>query len=332
MHWTRLYQNRLFRIAPMYLFTVLAMLLIVFVATDFTLNEPAAAVFAAVLQWLALGIVNLQPDVNGYPATRVIASVTWTISYEWAFYGSLLLTAYFARGRAHLLLVSIAWALCLMVRTAFKIDTLGFVALFLSGMMVASAIHAGWVARWPDRVTSALAVACLALIFLVAPLVGHPLGGYGTGATVLLTICFYFICSGASLFGLLATRAARRLGNVSYSMYLLQGVVLTIVFANPAVRSYALAAPENYWLAGLLCSVVLITVSCLTYAFIELPCMQFGKLRRTPGLPQGFDTHALASVAGNAPDASLDVPQLRQGIKPAERLPGRAPAAGILPQ
>jgi hypothetical protein len=43
-------------------------------------------VAGSVLQWLALGVIDMQPDVNGYQASHVLAGVTWTISYEWAFY------------------------------------------------------------------------------------------------------------------------------------------------------------------------------------------------------------------------------------------------------
>lgn len=62
--------------------------LVVIAKTGFVLHEPLGDVISAAAQWLALGIVNLQPDVNGYPATHVLARVTWTISYEWAFYAS----------------------------------------------------------------------------------------------------------------------------------------------------------------------------------------------------------------------------------------------------
>lgn len=52
----------------------------------FRLLEPPDVVAGSVLQWLALGVIDMQPDVNGYQASHVLAGVTWTISYEWAFY------------------------------------------------------------------------------------------------------------------------------------------------------------------------------------------------------------------------------------------------------
>lgn len=40
---------------------------------------------------------------------------------------------------------------------------------------------------------------------------------------------FHLLTSGATLFGLIELRAARRLGNISYGIYLLQGLVPTLL-------------------------------------------------------------------------------------------------------
>ena len=281
--WRSLYVGRLFRIAPMYLTAVLAMLVIVLAKTGFMLREPLGDVGGAAAQWLALGIVNLQPDVNGYPATHVLLGVTWTISYEWAFYASLLATAVVARSRAHLPLVAAALVLCLAGKSLLDSSVLGFAALFLSGMTAASLLHAKKTLALSDRLSSALALACLLLIFVASPL-NTGRGGYGTFVTLLLAGFFYCVCSGATLFGLLTTRAAQRLGSISYGVYLMQGLVLTLVFAIPPLREFALRAPANYWLVGMLCACVLIATAGVTFVFIERPCIAFGKrfARRSP--------------------------------------------------
>jgi peptidoglycan/LPS O-acetylase OafA/YrhL len=164
----------------------------------------------------------MQPDVNGYPASRVLAGVTWTISYEWAFYASLAATAYFARGRTHLIFVSGALALCLAGKIFLHIDAMGFAVLFLSGMAVASLLHQNMKPRMSPSLSSTIALACLAVIFTTSD------GGYGTTTAALLTLFFYLVCSGSTLFGLLTTTPAQRLGNISYSLYLMQGLVLTL--------------------------------------------------------------------------------------------------------
>jgi peptidoglycan/LPS O-acetylase OafA/YrhL len=260
---------------------------------------------------LALGFVNLQPDVNGYSATHVLAGVTWTISYEWAFYASLFVTAVVARSRAHLPLVAAALVLCLIGKSVLDSSVLGFAALFLSGMTVGSLLHGNKPAP-ANWLGSALALACLLLIFFPS-LFGANRSGYGTVATLALAVFFYCVCSGATLFGLLATRAAQRLGSISYSVYLLQGIVLTLVLTPAPLRTFAMSAVGNYWLVGVLCACVLIAVAGLTFVFVEQPCIALGRL---------FTQRWLRSAATTAPAAApFDA-------VPARRLPMPTAATG----
>lgn len=280
--WGALYAGRLFRIAPMYLFVVLVMLTIVFARTGFQLRESADLVAGSIFQWLALGLIDTQPDVNGYQATHVLAGVTWTISYEWAFYASLLATAYFARGKAHLMFVLGALALCLAAKLWLHVHAVGFAVLFLSGMSVASLLHENLRLRLSNPVSSTAALACLMVIFAISR------SGYGTFTGVLLAVFFYLVCSGTSVFGLLTTAAARRLGNVSYSLYLMQGLVLTTVLAIAPVRTFAMASPQRYWAIGIICACVLLLCAALGYLGVERPGIAFGKRfirRRAPAVP-----------------------------------------------
>ena len=294
--WRELYIGRLFRIGPMYLFVVLVMLYIVFTRTGFQLHESADVVAGSVLQWLALGMIDTQPDVNGYRASHVLAGVTWTIWYEWAFYASLMATAVFARGRAHLIFVFAALAVCLGGKILLRVDAMGIAVLFLSGMAVASLLHENIRPRISNNVTSTIALACMGVVFATSD------SGYGTFSAMLLALFFYFVCSGTSVFGLLTTTPARRLGNISYSLYLMQGLVLTLVFAIAPLRDFAMASPQQYWVASIVCVCVLLLGAALGYAFIERPGIALGQRlirRRTPttGSPQrGADMERAASV------------------------------------
>jgi peptidoglycan/LPS O-acetylase OafA/YrhL len=269
--WHDLYIGRLFRIAPMYLFVVLIMLYTVFARTGFQLREPADVVTGSILQWLALGAINTQPDVNGYQATHVLAGVTWTIWYEWIFYASLMATAYFARGRTHFIFVISALALCLAGKIWLGVNTMGFAVLFLSGMVVASLLHANIKPGMSQSVSSTLALACLVAIFTTS------YSGYGTYTAMLLALFFYLVCSGTSVFGSLTSAPASRLGNISYSLYLMQGLVLTTIFAIAPVRNFAMASAHAYWAIGIVCVCVLLLGAALGYAYIERPGIALGR-------------------------------------------------------
>ncbi len=278
--WQELYIHRLFRIAPMYLFVVLVMLFIVFAKTDFQLLEPPSVVLGAVMQWLALGTIDTQPDVNTYEARHVLAGVTWTIFYEWAFYASLVFTAFFARGRMHLLFISLALVLSLVGKTFLKLDDSGFAFLFLCGMAVASLLHEDMKLRISQRLSSAIAFACISIVLITSQ------NGYGTMTSILLAWFFYLVCSGTSVFGILTSIPATRLGNVSYSLYLMQGLVLTSVFSVTPLRDFAMASALNYWTIGLVSVGALLICAALGYVFIERPAMALGKqlTRRPPVL------------------------------------------------
>lgn len=290
--WADLYIGRLFRIGPVYLFVVLAMLYIVFARTGFQLHEPASVVAGSVLQWLALGAIDTQPDVNGYRATHVLAGVTWTIAYEWAFYASLIATAWFARGRSHFVFLLLALALSVAGKMLLQIDAMGFAVLFLIGMAVASLLHENMKLRIPHALSSALALVLLVSVFMTSR------NGYGTATAMLLAPFFYLVCSGASIFGLLTTTPARRLGNISYSLYLMQGLVLTLVFAIGPLRDFAMASPLNYWAVGIVCVGVLLLGSALGYAFIERPGIALGKrlIRRRTLRQAARNTVPLADI------------------------------------
>jgi peptidoglycan/LPS O-acetylase OafA/YrhL len=301
--WRSLYIGRLWRIGPMYLLAIGLMFLVVAWKTGFALREPAWSVLAAALQWLALGIVPTQPDINGYVGTAfILAGVTWTVFVEWLFYGSLRLMAPLARGgRTPRFVAGGLLLLCLPALTigalpsagspthptlALVVGALAWVlASFLLGMLSAWLIrHDGanrLRERLPEWVASLLALACLAAVFLWFP---HMVGPV---QVVLLWFFFHLVCSGSTLFGLLATRAARRMSTVSYSIYLLQGIVLTVIFAIPPVRDFAMAGAMQYWLVGTLCALLLVAASVVSYRLVEKPGIAQGKrarsgLRRLP--------------------------------------------------
>jgi peptidoglycan/LPS O-acetylase OafA/YrhL len=292
--WRRLYLGRLFRIAPMYLVVVVAMLWVVFARSGFTLREPRDEVLRSVLQWLALGMVDTQPDINGQGAKHVLAGVTWTLWYEWAFYALLPAWAAAARRRWHLGVVLVLLFVCLAVKRLWQVDALGLAALFVIGMVVASLRHAQPARTWPPALGSLVAVVCLAGAFLA------PGGGYGTGAALLLGVFFHAVCSGATLFGLLGTRAAQRLGTISYSLYLMQGLVLTGLWAMAPVAAFAQSSPAAHWAVGIVGTGLLVLVAAAGYVGVERPGIALGRRVAQRLVQRGWRRLASSSTAASS--------------------------------
>jgi peptidoglycan/LPS O-acetylase OafA/YrhL len=138
-------------------------------------------------------------------------------------------------------------------------------------MTVASLLHNKAGSPLFDTLYSVIALACLLALFAVSR------GGYGPGAALLLAIFLYCVCSGATLFGLLNTLSAQRLGKISYSLYLTHGLVLTVVFAMEPIRTFAMNSVAAYWAIGIVCGALLLGVASLSYILVEAPGIELGK-------------------------------------------------------
>jgi peptidoglycan/LPS O-acetylase OafA/YrhL len=284
--WLRLYIARLFRIGPLYLAAITVMLAIVFCTTGLHLHTTVPHLAVSLGSWLAFGF-GASPDVNGYTDTwRLLAGVTWTLHFEWLFYFSLPFIGLATRiKRMHLPFAVILLMLCLL-RAAMLPETSPmpirplWIALFATGMTCASLHSRGFVPRLPDRATSLL------VLGLFAAAIGLCHEPYSVGRAILLGGAFFLIVSGSTLFGLLVSRPARRLGDISYGIYLLQGLALVAVLDSGLVHVTTLTSPLYYWSLVWLAEMALIAIATIAHVAIERPGIALG--RHVAGLlPKG---------------------------------------------
>jgi peptidoglycan/LPS O-acetylase OafA/YrhL len=87
---------------------------------------------------------------------------------------------------------------------------------------------------------------------------------------------------GGTLFGLLLTRPAKRLGAISYGIYLLQGPIFFVLFAPASVRSAAAESAWVHWAVVMIAALALTLIATATHALIERPGVLAGQwvLRR----------------------------------------------------
>lgn len=145
------------------------------------------------------------------------------------------------------------------------------VCLFLSGMFSGSLIHEGIIVKTSDIVTSTIAALLISFVFVAFSSV------YTLEPIILLGGAFYFIASGTTLFSLLTSRPARRLGNVSYGIYLLQGLSFATVFMFAPAKDAAVSSPFGHWLIVLLCAILLVAAATISHVLIERPGIVLGK-------------------------------------------------------
>jgi peptidoglycan/LPS O-acetylase OafA/YrhL len=100
---------------------------------------------------------------------------------------------------------------------------------------------------------------------------------YDIGPELLLGAGFLLIVSGATLFGLLLTRPARRLGDISYGIYLLQGPVLLLAFSLPGLRAASVSSPAVHWGLVAIAAAALTAFATLTHSLVERPGIKAGR-------------------------------------------------------
>jgi len=191
--------------------------------------------------------------------------VMWTLTYEWGLYLSLPV---------------IFW-----LRQQIGSMTVSILAIIILGWLAQTHLHAGakfvvcfpigFLARdlkgkisIPQSISSAAVLAMLWCVFYSGSNV------FNIENYILLGIPFILIVSGTTVFGLLETKAAVRLGEASFSIYLLHGIFLFFLneWTTLCHLSHLAYQPFFFLTVFLICA-----TSTLTFSFIEMPFLRVAR-------------------------------------------------------
>jgi peptidoglycan/LPS O-acetylase OafA/YrhL len=266
--WEQLYIARFLRLAPLYLFALAAMLFTVILMSAGVLHDAPGKVALDVLRWLTFAILG-HPDINGLKVAEIVlAKVVWTLPYEWLFYLVLPLFALSVGIRPpwpYLLLGLLAVAGALIHR----FDPI-ILLMFAGGIIAAVLVRCKWFGEFAASGTAAM----LAVMSIGTAMALFP-SAYGFAPFVLLALFFCLVAAGNDLFGLLTGPAARKLGQMAYSVYLLHQLILyaTFNFIVGATRS-RLLSPMAHWAIVIGIVPALLLICQTTFTVIEHPLMQ----------------------------------------------------------
>jgi len=250
------YMARMRRLVPMYAVSVACSLFVIAALSGFALRVDTMTFLHQLREWLSFGFIQTG-ELNGVKDAHIVNAVYWTLAWEWSFYLALPILALFARG----------WAFALLVATGLFFGTQAPVSFaFLGGILAAEACERGWLEAHLARTWMApvpIAAMGVALTFETAY---HPV------SVALLFVAFLFFAAGNTLGGLLTSRAAKLLGAVSYSFYLMHCIVLFIAFrlVEGAIGVTSLS-PARHWLVAALVAAATTALSAITYRRIEYP-------------------------------------------------------------
>jgi peptidoglycan/LPS O-acetylase OafA/YrhL len=220
------------------------------------------------------------PDINAFRNTsRFVASVTWTLKYEWMFYVSLPLLGTVLRIARKTKMALWMLGICVAAVSVMEI-TIPLIGIktryfmyFLVGAIAASIHDIALLRRVAQsKIGSCAAIACMVLLFTMFG------KGYGKWQTLVMAVFFCCVALGNSLFGMLRLRALVCLGEISYSVYLLHGLLLYVCFS--LLFPDFMNAARSLFQVSVGMSVVgslLVLVSWITFSAIERPFMELGK-------------------------------------------------------
>lgn len=267
--WASLYKGRFLRIVPMAIF---ASLLAVVSITMYSKGmEGFYFNFRNVIPWLDASLFDFKPAFTNFKTPQVaMAGVTWSLKWEWMFYFLLpLLFVFRKRGFEFAIVLS---AISFYIYPLISLKDAYIWSYFAFGILSKEISERLVISK---MIANIMFIVSLSLLLFVEP------GLFSVTGTPLLALMFLSVVSGANLFGLLTSTSARRLGTISYSIYIMQGVILFPLFA--AMHHYNMM---NFTFASAIISVSFITFLCVacsaTYVFIERRFMHgisFGTLR-----------------------------------------------------
>jgi peptidoglycan/LPS O-acetylase OafA/YrhL len=270
--WVAIYVGRIFRIIPLIVFSVFIVTCVIWLRTGYRMD---AAYPKAAAIWISSWS---EPPLLGYQDSgRINAYVLWSLRYEWLFYLFILPVCAVAIDLLRRRLPSFSVPVGLMlVSFALRmhgdmVDLMTFLPLFAVGMLGFECQRQEGIRRLlQSRWASLLAFASLILAMVSAPTPYEPLqvALYG----------FFFICitCGNDMAGLLRARGALVLGECSYGIYLLHGIVLSLLFVDAGRMLRAFSAVETPALLPLV-AVVVTGATALSYLWIERFGIRFGR-------------------------------------------------------
>ncbi|CAM4120698.1 acyltransferase [Flavobacterium antarcticum] len=270
--WNRYIISRFYRMFPMYILSVLAVFLMVAIFTKFILQSSFLELIKNSGSWLFFSI-NGTKDINNFEDTFLMnAGVTWTLPYEWMFYFLLPFVALLFKIKVPTKIL-LLFGLGFLVFAVINQASIRHFLPFLGGGLVVYYIQRNKLAI--DFTKSKFTL--LAIILLIIAVVFFH-SGRKPIPVLISSLLFLFIAKGNSFFGLFSNTLSRKFGQITYSLYLIHGIVLFIIF-------YGIIGLENaknltqmeYWSIIALSIVPIIIISQLTYLYVEKPFMNILK-------------------------------------------------------
>lgn len=274
-NWRTTYISRLFRILPLQIVVILAI-----AAISLTQSGAIGNKFLAVKS-LAMWVTSYgEPPLFGYEQSNVInAKVFWSLWYEWLFY--FLVLPIMALGRdwtrrwlpgfvLPLILLMIGLIIGPIVTPVVKLFSVIFYLPFFALGMLAYELRVRQVVA--QLLASRLAAALATVGVAAAVILAH--GPYALPQLLAYALFFACVACGNSFFGLLTLRGSFVLGECSFGIYVIHGIILFVLFSFAIPRE--LATPFLPLLMPV-AAILSVLLSIVAHLMIERPMIHLGR-------------------------------------------------------
>lgn len=255
--WAQFYKKRVKRIAPLYFFVVLSVIVVCTIA-NIKAGRPSVTTGQA-MQWLGFGFFPLA-NIGGYASSwTMVCGVLWTLAIEWKFYVLLPLFSIICLSRESFLkgiiFISIA-SVAFGISGAIDMKSAVISLCFCAGAFSAYLYTTDWKKYLSSWWAAFLSLAAIAVDMQ------YMFSSYNYVSFVSVAILFVCVSSGNSLFGILNVKPLKLLGVISYSVYLCHGLVLYF-------SSGAISLGLNLY--AVIAAALIVPFCVLTYRFVERP-------------------------------------------------------------
>ncbi|WP_288005571.1 acyltransferase [Acidiphilium sp.] len=265
--WVQFYTARILRLMPLFYVLVLLIMLLSAISSGFRTAFIPPGALVAIVTMFPRGVPDFFHGTNVFFYT---VGMTWSLSNELFFY--LLLPALFlakshtrslGRGTAMLIVGVLAWRFGVFMGLNWM-----FLRSLFIGVLCYEICHARAFAWLRPVLAGPVGTLLIGIVLLI--IVRDYDSAFYSRAELLYGAMFLIVACGNTGFGLLTHRATRKLGEISYGVYLLQGFALFTVFHH-AHRTPA--TPLHHWVLAIPAVLGLIAVSAATFRWIERPCI-----------------------------------------------------------
>ncbi len=275
-NWGLYLKSRFYRLFPMYFTVTCVIFILIGYYTQMKLNTSIGELISNSTSWIGFTVAGTL-DINGFQNSYLMNSgASWTLPYEWMFY---FLLPFLALGMGKKVKAKTLLLFLVLLGSTLYLNqaSIRHFMPFIGGIVVAILLQKNTFStglQKPMMNYIAVALLLLSVCFFDSGRKPIPL--------IATSLFFLLIASGNSIFGLLSHPLSRKFGQITYSVYLVHGTLLFIIFYGIiGLDRAAQLSQVDYWSIITVSVVPLLFISQLTFKYIELPMMQFLKNKKS---------------------------------------------------